>query len=106
MRTGAELCGIHLRAIGFGEVTLARLLPAPSALSWALEDQPMEAMLDPVACTLASAPIDDEPVTEEEKLAIAAARESLRRDGGVPFDQVVAELGFTMEEIGNYKEPS
>ena len=51
-------------------------------------------------------PIDDEPVTEEEKLAVAESREWLRHNPGIPFEQVVAELGFTMEEIRNYQDPS
>jgi hypothetical protein len=66
----------------------------------------LEAMLDPVTRALANAPEDDEPVTEEEDRAVAEARESLQRNGGIPFEQVVAELGFTMEEVRNYQDPS
>ena len=66
----------------------------------------LESMLDPVSRALANAPIDDEPVTEEEERAVAEARESLKRNGGIPFEQVVAELGFTMEEVNNYQDPS
>lgn len=66
----------------------------------------LEAMLDPVSRALAKAPIDDEPVSEEEERAVAAARESLKRNGGVPLEQVVAELGFTMEEVANHQDPS
>ncbi len=66
----------------------------------------LESMLDPVSRALANAPIDDEPVTEEEERAVAEARESLKRNGGVSFEQVVAELGFTMEEVKNYQDPS
>ncbi len=66
----------------------------------------LEAMLDPVSRALANAPTDDEPVTEEEERAIAEARVSLKRNGGIPFEQAVAELGFTMEEVRNYQDPS
>jgi fructose-1-phosphate kinase PfkB-like protein len=57
----------------------------------------MEAMLDPVARALANAPLDDEPITEEEEQAVAEAREWLKHNGGkgIPHAQVVAELGLT-----------
>ena len=51
----------------------------------------LEAMLDPAARALANAPVDDEPVTEEELHAVAEARESRKRNGGIPFKEVVAE---------------
>jgi len=66
----------------------------------------LEAMLDPVARAMANAPVDDEPVTEEEERAVAEARESLKRNGGIPLEQMVAELGFTMEEVKSYQDPS
>ena len=66
----------------------------------------LEAMLDPVARALANAPIDDEPVTAEEERAVAEARQWLKHNPGIPFEQVVAELGFTMEEVENYRDPS
>ena len=34
------------------------------------------------------------------------ASEWLKRNTGIPFEQVVAELGFTMEEVTNYQDPS
>jgi len=66
----------------------------------------LEAMLDPVFRALANAPFDDEPVTEEEERAIAESSDWLKRNPGIPFEQVVAELGFTMEEVRNYRESS
>ena len=63
-------------------------------------------MLDPVSLALANAPIDDEPVTQEEERAATEAREWLEHNPGIPFEQVVAELGFTMEEIRNYQDPA
>ena len=39
----------------------------------------LEVMIDPVARAISNAPVDDEPVTEEEAREIAAARASLDR---------------------------
>ena len=64
----------------------------------------LEAMLDPLSLALANAPIDDEFVTVEKELAVAEACESLKRNGGIPLEEVIAELGFTMENVNNYQE--
>ena len=66
----------------------------------------LESMLDPFDRALATAEFDDEPVTEEERRDIEASIEWFKHNEGIPFEQVVAELGFTMEEVANYKEPS
>ena len=66
----------------------------------------LEVMLDPVARAIANAPIDDEPVTEEEEKAVAESREWLKHNKGIPHEQVLAELGITQEEIDNYREPA
>ena len=44
---------------------------------------------------------NDEPLTEEDRRAVAASREYFRRnpEGGVPFEQVVADVGLTMDQI-------
>jgi hypothetical protein len=43
---------------------------------------------------------DEDELTEEDKQALRASGEYFRKGGqGVPFEQVVAELGFTMEQI-------
>ena len=55
----------------------------------------LEVMTDPVARSLASAPVDDEPVSEEEAREIAAARASLDRGEGIPHEKVLAEFGLT-----------
>ena len=65
----------------------------------------LEAMLDPVSRALANASIDDEPVTAEEKKALAEAREWSKRNKSIPHDQVLAELGITQEEIDHFQEP-
>ena len=66
----------------------------------------LEVLLDPFDRALATAEIDDEPVTEEERGDIEASREWFKHHQGIPFEQVVAELGFTMEEVTAYKEPA
>lgn len=60
----------------------------------------------PLDRTLAAAETDDEPVTEEEHRDIESSREWFKHNDGIPFEHVVAELGLTMEEVTNYKEPS
>ena len=57
--------------------------------------QLLEAMVEP----------DDEPLSEEDRRAVAASRDYFRRnpDGGVSFEQVVADLGFTMDQIRGHR---
>lgn len=66
----------------------------------------LEILLDPLHRALAAAEIDDEPVTEEDMRDIEASREWFKHNKGVPFEQVVAELGLTMQEVIDYKDPS
>jgi hypothetical protein len=66
----------------------------------------MDVMLDPVSRALANAPFDGEPVTEEEERAVAESREWFRHNPGIPFEQVVAGLGFTMEEVRSCQYPA
>jgi hypothetical protein len=47
------------------------------------------------------------PLTEEDRRAVGASREYFRRnpEGGVCLEKVVADLGFTMDQIrGNQGE--
>ena len=47
---------------------------------------------------------DDDELTEEDRRAVAASREYFKRGGqGIPFEQVVADLGFTMDQIRGHK---
>ena len=59
----------------------------------------LEAMLDPISSSLANAPLDDEPVSEEEVREIAAARASLDRGEGIPHEQVLADMGLTLDDF-------
>jgi hypothetical protein len=43
---------------------------------------PLEKLLDPVSLALLNAPFDDEPVTDEERRAIAEPEEWLKQNGG------------------------
>ncbi|MBK9167066.1 MAG: hypothetical protein IPM24_06325 [Bryobacterales bacterium] len=65
----------------------------------------LDAMLDPFERKLAGAGMDDEPLTDEERREIEASREWFQHNEGIPFEQVVAELGFTMDEVRNYQDP-
>jgi hypothetical protein len=43
---------------------------------------------------------DDEELTAEDRRALRASDEYFRNGGqGIPFEQVVADLGFTMDQI-------
>jgi hypothetical protein len=44
-------------------------------------------------------PVDDEETSEEEEGAVARSKEWFQQNEGIPFEQVVAELGFTMDQI-------
>ncbi|MBZ5676573.1 MAG: hypothetical protein LAP61_20235 [Acidobacteriia bacterium] len=47
---------------------------------------------------------DDDNLTDEDRRAVAASREYFRKGGaGVPFEQLVADLGLTMEQVRNNK---
>jgi len=44
-------------------------------------------------------PDDDDTLTVEDRQAVTASREYFHQnpEGGIPFDQVVSECGFTMD---------
>lgn len=48
---------------------------------------------------------DEDELTEADRRAVTASREYFRNnpDGGIPFEDAVAECGFTMEEIRNHR---
>ena len=56
----------------------------------------LETIIDPVAAALRKAPIDDEPETEDEKRAVAEAREGLSKRGGkgIPHEEAMRRLGL------------
>jgi hypothetical protein len=46
---------------------------------------------------------EEEPVTEEDRRAVSASREYFRQnpEGGISFEDLAAECGFTMDQIRN-----
>lgn len=51
--------------------------------------------------------VDNEPLSEEDRRAVAASREFFRQNpkGGLSLEEVVADLGFTMGQIrGNDRD--
>jgi hypothetical protein len=58
-------------------------------------------LLDRASLAIATAPVDDEPVTEEERQAINRSEAWFRERGGkgIPMDEVVADFGLTMNDF-------
>lgn len=54
-------------------------------------------LMDPVFRSIAIAPVDDEPVSEEEDQALSRADEWFKARGGkgIPHEEVLAEFGLT-----------
>lgn len=63
-------------------------------------------LLDPASCALAIAPLEDEEIGEEEDQAVARSREWFKHNPGTPIEDVAAELGLTMEQVRDYKDPA
>ncbi len=62
-------------------------------------------LLDPVSRALASAPVDDEPETERERRAVAEADDWFDKNRrGIPFEEVLGDLGLTRDEIRRQQE--
>jgi hypothetical protein len=64
----------------------------------------LETMLDPIDRKLALAPLDDELESEEERQAVAEAIQSLKRNGGIRMEEVLADFGLTMEDFRRMAE--
>ena len=49
---------------------------------------------------------DDEGLTAEDRRALTASREYFRQnpEGGIPFEQVVADCGFTMDQVRHHED--
>ena len=59
----------------------------------------LEIILDPVARSLAKAPLEDEPISEEETQAVAASKEWLKNNEPVSHEQVLSEIGLSAEDF-------
>jgi len=58
-------------------------------------------LLDPVSRAIATAPADDEPLTDEERQALARSEAWFRERGGkgIPMEEVLADAGLTMDDF-------
>jgi len=59
----------------------------------------LEVIADPLARSLANAPVEDEPISEEEVRAVEASKEWLRDHAPIPHEQVLAEFGLSLEDF-------
>jgi hypothetical protein len=59
----------------------------------------LEIILDPLARTLASAPYDDEPVSQEEAREVEASKAALAHGEGIPHEKVISEFGLSSEDF-------
>jgi hypothetical protein len=48
--------------------------------------------------------LDDEPETDEERRAVAEAKEWLRRHPGIPFEEVLVDFGLTVSDLDDSKQ--
>jgi hypothetical protein len=66
----------------------------------------LESMLDPISRAIASAPVDDEPETEQERQAVGESKAWFRRDHGqgIPQEEVLAEFGISPDDLKNRKD--
>jgi len=65
-------------------------------------------LLDPVARAVATAPPDDEPVTEQDRLRFHNGQAWFRQHGGkgVPMEDVLAEFGAKPEDFSHPSDDS
>lgn len=56
-------------------------------------------LLDPVSRALATAPYDDEPLSDAGRRAIDEASEWLKHNKGIPHEDILAEFGLTMKDF-------
>ena len=57
-------------------------------------------LIDPVALALANAPLDDEPVTEEDRRRFHEGRAFFADGGrGASMEEVLADFGLTLDDF-------
>ena len=56
--------------------------------------QLLEVMTDPVARSMASAPVEREPVSGEEAAALDEAHAAIARGEGIPHEEILREFGL------------
>ena len=77
-----------------------RLAPSQLAAVHSL----LEVMLDPVSRAISNAPEDEEPETAQERRAVADATEWLKHNKPIPFEDVLADHGLTIEDVKDHEE--
>lgn len=58
----------------------------------------LQSMLDPLAQKLATAEIDDEPLTDEERRSLDEAIEWSKHNKPIPMEEVLADFGLTIAD--------
>lgn len=61
-------------------------------------------MIDPVARSIANAPVEDEEITPETAARLDDARASIERGEGIPHDEILRELGLTPSFMSEAKK--
>lgn len=56
-------------------------------------------LLDPVSRALATAPYDDEELSDAGRRAIDESMDWLKHNQGIPHEEVLAEFGLTIEDF-------
>jgi hypothetical protein len=56
-------------------------------------------LLSPLDRALATAPEEDEEISEEEEAAVARSKEWLKHNQPIPHEEVLAEFGLTMADF-------
>jgi len=56
--------------------------------------QLLEVMVDPIARSLANAPVEEEPISADEAAALDVAHESIQRGEGIPHEEILREFGL------------
>jgi hypothetical protein len=59
----------------------------------------MEIILDPAARSIAIAPIEDEQISEEESLAVAASKIWLKNNLPIAHEDILSEFGISSEDF-------
>jgi hypothetical protein len=57
----------------------------------------------PVLRSMLPKPIEDEEISKEEKAAVAEADEWLKHNKPIPFEDVLADFGLTLEDLDRSK---
>jgi hypothetical protein len=55
----------------------------------------LEVMADPVARSIADAPVEDEEITAQMAADLDRARASIERGEGIPHEEIMREFGLT-----------